>query len=431
MILDAHGVIRFCNASLARIVGRSGRSLIAQSARSVLPGLPFGDRTPGHDCAWTMFMSTDPVRRPLHLVTADGSAVPVEVACETLTIGGEVLFVLDIRRRDQESPDASLRAFAWSAEQAPETTFITDVAGVIEYVNPAFEALTGFSRVEVIGRTPVVLRSGAHHRDFYATLWATILSGQAFRGIIVNRRKNGEIYHEEKTIRPFVNRTGKITHFISTGRDVSDRVREVEGLRHAATHDSLTDLPNRTLFLDRLGQALRHAARRSEGFAVAVIDIDGFKVINDRYGHLAGDAVLKTIAFRIQHCVRAMDTVARLGGDELTLILMDTSNRRDTEKIIAKVVAASAEAVEFDDRLIEATVSIGASLYPQDGVTEDELRKKADRAMYRAKRSGGNRHRFFGRAAEAQSVAVVPGTAEHAEDPGPVDSRHVGDRVGK
>jgi len=321
---------------------------------------------------------------------------------------------MEIRCRVRGSPDSSLRSLAWSAEQAPEATFITDAAGVIEYVNLAFEALTGFSRVEVIGRTPVMLKSGRHDRDFYATLWATILSGRAFRGIVVNRRRNGELYHEEKTIRPYVNGAGEVTHFISTGRDVSDRVREVEQLRHAATHDSLTDLPNRNLFLDRLDQALRHAARRGEGFAVAIVDIDRFKAINDGYGHLAGDAVLQAVAFRVQHCVREIDTVARIGGDELALILAGMSTRADMEKVIAKVVAACAEPVEFEDRILETAVSIGASLYPQDGVTQEELRRKADRAMYSAKRSGGNRYRFFSRAAEANSCAAVARTADHA-----------------
>lgn len=304
-----------------------------------------------------------------------------------------------------ERPNAtqSLRArqpelehVVWLAEQTSDAVIITDADGVIEYVNPAFEAMTGHARSDALGRTPAILKSGYHDAAFYRALWDQLRAGAEFRGVLINRRKNGEMYHEEKAIRPFVNGTGRITHFISTGRDVSDRVRAMEKLAHAATHDSLTDLPNRTLFFDRLAQALRYATRHAAAFAVAIVDIDRFKAVNDSHGHVVGDALLKSVAQRLRRAVREADTVARLGGDEFGLILLDAGNASSAGRILAKIVRAAAKPFEADGHAVRASVSIGACLYPSHALDESELMKHADEAMYEAKHAGGNSHRLYG-----------------------------------
>jgi len=327
------------------------------------------------------------------------------------------------------------RKIAWATEQSPDAIMITDAAGVIEYVNAAFEAMTGYARVELLGRTPAVLRSGAQDAAFYRGLWATINGGRAFRGILVNRKKSGETYHEEETIRPFVGRKGRITHFICAGRDVSKRVREVRKLTHAATHDSLTDLPSRNLFLDRLGQALRNAKRRKEGFALAVVDLDRFKAVNDRFGHLVGDALLRAVALRLQQCVRESDTVARLSGDEFALILVGAGERAAVARILDKVLSAASVPVRVKHHALRAGLSIGVCIYPRDGTSGEELHKRADAAMYAAKRAGGNRCHYFrsrslatagGQGApreigenrvEQGSALLRPGGRESVEDP--------------
>jgi len=278
--------------------------------------------------------------------------------------------------------DAGFRRYA---EQCPDAVIVTDRQGRIEYVNAACERVTGYARDELIGRTPAVLKSGTHEADFYRGLWSTLLAGAEFRAIFTNRRKNGELYYEEKIIRPL----GK--EFLSFGRDVTERARELEKLAHAATHDSLTDLPNRSLFLDRFGQALRQAARRCEEFTVVILDLDRFRETNNRFGHLAGDAVLQAVAERTRGCVREADTVARVGGDELALILTGTGPA-DARQVLEKIVAANAPPVRFEDRDLPVSVSVGACTYPRDGAGELDLRKLADRRMYEAKRAGGNRY---------------------------------------
>jgi diguanylate cyclase (GGDEF)-like protein/PAS domain S-box-containing protein len=279
-------------------------------------------------------------------------------------------------------------------EQCPDAVMVTDLAGRIVYVNPVFERMTGYAAAELAGRTPGMLKSGLHEADFYRELWSALLAGREFRALFANRRKSGVPYYEDKIIRPLLDQHGQATHFVSYGRDATERAREFQKLTHAATHDSLTDLPNRGLFLDRLGQALRQATRRSEPLTVAILDIDRFRDTNNRHGHLAGDAVLQAVAARTRACVREADTVARIGGDEIAILLVGAA-QADAESVLAKVVTANAAPVQHDGVELRATVSVGAAGFPDHAKEGEALRKHADAAMYAAKAAGGNGYRFW------------------------------------
>ena len=281
------------------------------------------------------------------------------------------------------------------AGRSADAIVITDARGVIEFVNPAFEAMTGFTRSEAVGLTPAIVRSGQHGVDFYSNLWTTICAGAVFRGVFCNRRKNGELFREDEVIVPFADDSGKITHFVSVGRDASTRVRNIDRLMHQATHDSLTDLPNRSLFLDRLGQALKYASRRQEGFTLAIADIDRFKTVNDTLGHAAGDAVLQAVACRLRQYVREVDTVGRLGGDEFGLILVDVGDMAGASKVLEKVLMAFRVPVRIEERALRVSLSIGACVFPAGADSETALLRRADAAMYAAKRQGGNSYSFF------------------------------------
>ena len=276
------------------------------------------------------------------------------------------------------------RSFRRYLEQCPDGVLATDREGRIEYANPAYERLTGYASAELVGRTPALLKSGLHEADFYRRLWSALLAGEEFRAVFCNRRKSGETYYEDKIIRPVVG------GFVSFGRDVTARSLELEKLAHAATHDSLTQLPNRSLFLDRLQQALRHAARRGEELTVAIMDIDRFRDTNNRFGHLAGDALLQAIARRTLACVRESDTVARIGGDEFALVLVDAAGAA-AAPVLEEIVRANAAPVAFGGCELAASVSLGACAFPVEAASSVELRELADRRMYQAKHAGGNR----------------------------------------
>jgi diguanylate cyclase (GGDEF)-like protein/PAS domain S-box-containing protein len=275
--------------------------------------------------------------------------------------------------------DEDFRRFA---DECPDAVMVTDRDARIGYVNVACEELTGYAAAELIGGTPARLKSGTHEADFYRELWAALQAGREFRAIFRNRRKDGALYYEEKIIRPFG------SGFVSFGRDVTERAHELEKLAHAATHDSLTDLPNRSLFLDRFGQAQRHAARHDETFTVAIIDLDCFRETNNRFGHAAGDAVLRAVAERTRSCLRDADTVARVGGDEFALLLSGTG-QAEAGAVLQKIVAANAAPVPFEGRELPASISLGACAYQG---RKDDLLKQADFKMYEAKRAGGNRY---------------------------------------
>lgn len=308
--------------------------------------------------------------------------------------------------------DSILERASWLLDDSSEAALITDPCGSIEYVNPAFETLTGYGRDDAIGRTPAIVKSGLQAPEVYRELWSTVTAGREYHGVLVNRRRDGALFYEEKTIRPLFDDAGRIAHFMSCGRDVSERIAQQEQLRHEATHDALTGLPNRTLLADRLDRAIAHAERTGEGFAVAVVDLDEFKVINDRLGHAAGDAALKEMARRLGACVRGADTVARWGGDEFVLLLHDAG---DASRVVSAILAACREPAVVDSagRRCQLAASIGICRYPDGGKDANALLRAADGAMYEAKRDGGDSSRWAppGPAAPMVNVATCDGAA--------------------
>ncbi len=197
--------------------------------------------------------------------------------------------------------------------QTDDMVLITDAKGSVTYVNASFERATGYARHEIIGGCPSILKSGQHTPEFYANLWRTLKAGKAFRAVFTNRRRNGDLYQEQKTITPLRDDDGNITHYVSTAKDITERVSEQRWMEHLASHDQLTDLPNRRLFSDRLTQGLLRAARDGSTLAVLFLDLDRFKNINDSLGHTTGDELLRAVADRLKQCGRGEDTVANSG----------------------------------------------------------------------------------------------------------------------
>jgi len=273
-------------------------------------------------------------------------------------------------------------------EAAANAIVITNRAGEIQWVNPAFSQLTGYSRDEVVGRNPRMLNSGTQSPALYRELWTTILSGQSWHGELINRRKDGTTYAEEMTVTPVPEADGRPGHFVGIKQDVTERKRQEEHIRYLALHDPLTNLANRRAMEVELQRVVERARRGRPG-AVLLLDLDNFKIVNDTQGHPAGDQLLVTLAELLHTALRPEDLLARLGGDEFAVIMDDTGPEaaRQIAERIRRVV--SDFRFQFNDQTFEIGASIGVA--PVDGEqTAEKVVSLADAALYLAKERGKN-----------------------------------------
>lgn len=421
-------------------------------------------------------------------------------------------------RREQREAEVTLRKLSMAVNQAASSVFITDPEGCIEYVNLAFERLTGFTQAEVLGRTPAILCSGQNDGAVYSELWRKIRGGEVFRGTLVNRRKDGSLFYEDKIIAPIKDGDGRITHFVSTGNDITQRVRadqdrsrlaailegtpdivailrpdgqvvylnhagrarfalapdielgrlsvhnlfpdqfserlldeifprvgetgswsgeavlmtssgirvpvsqvvlrhldeygEVEyfstvirdiseqkryeaELKYRATHDRLTNLPNRFMLSERLEQEIERIKFDGSQATVMFLDLDDFKRINDSLGHAAGDAVLQAVARRLRTCMRPSDLAASHGGDEFTVLMSEPAGFDDVMAMLHKLREVIERPVLYGMHEIFVTFCAGIALCPADGDNVTDLLRNADSALYRAKSSGAKQYSFY------------------------------------
>jgi diguanylate cyclase (GGDEF)-like protein/PAS domain S-box-containing protein len=269
--------------------------------------------------------------------------------------------------------------------------YITNANASILWANRAFTQLSGYATEEIIGKTPELFVQDA---DFYQHLWQTIKNGRTWHGDIVNIRQNGIRYTVNQTITPLLNANSQVSHCVAILEDITERKIAEERIRHTANYDLLTDLPNRGLFFDRLGQALALARRDGLAGALLFLDLDHFKEVNDQLGHAAGDSLLIAVARRLRDQVRESDTVARLGGDEFTVILPSLRDGNDAVRVADNILAAIAQPFLLAGGKAKVGVSIGIALFPAHGNTVEHILNAADNAMYLAKKAGRNCYIF-------------------------------------
>lgn len=300
-----------------------------------------------------------------------------------------------------------LQKFYSAIEQAADATVITDHQGVIEYVNNAFVAVSGYSHEELIGKTNSVLKSGKHDQVFYQDMWQKLLAGKSFHSIFINRRKDGSFYHEEKTITTIKDSHGQITHYVGTGKDVSERIKHEEELSYLAHHDLLTGLPNRVLLQDRIEHSIVRAHRDKSKLALMYLDLDRFKSVNDRLGHKFGDELLKLVSQRLIDLLNEGDTICRSGGDEF-LILVETFVRDEDIALLAQsIVQGLSEPFLLGEHEVNIGVSIGIAIYPENGTSHTHLIRNADMAMYLAKENNTIGYEFFSETMSANMLEKI------------------------
>lgn len=377
------------------VFGLKGQEIIGHSHYDILPDIPprwvtIHRRALGGE---TLKSEED------HFERADGSVQWLRWEVRpwltgTNAIGGIVIFSEDITTRKQADSRLELAASVFT--HASEGIVIADLQGKILDVNEAFTRITGYTREEAVGRCTNLLRSGRHGKEFYENMWRDLVETGHWSGEIWNRAKDGRVFAELLTINAVRDKSGKAERYVALFSDITANKEHEEALRRVAEYDILTGLPNRSLLRDRLHHAMAQTARLGNVLAVACLDLDNFKSINDRYGHSAGDGILTTVAHRIKLALRENGALSRLGGDEFIVVLPDQDNPDQALPTIRHLLEVASQPVRLRNEQVTLSASAGIAFYPQpQDVDADQLVRQAGQALYQSKLEGKNRITIF------------------------------------
>jgi diguanylate cyclase (GGDEF)-like protein/PAS domain S-box-containing protein len=303
---------------------------------------------------------------------------------------------LDITARKQAEHVLKVRERAiYASVNAIVITCCEGVDNRIEYVNPAFERITGYTLAEIKGLDPRFMRIEGCDVEEQKRIHDALERRESVRAVLRNVRKNGQLFWNDLRIDPVRNADGEVTHFVAVINDVTEARHYERRLHHLAHHDPLTGLANRTLLQERLKQAIQFAARNRMVGALAFLDLDNFKHINDNLGHDVGDIVLRETAARLRANMREEDTVARVGGDEFVLVINDQGTPEQVADLVERIRLSVSTPVIAEGTEVVPGTSIGVALFPRDGSTVDKVMRAADAAMYHAKSLGKNNCQFY------------------------------------
>ncbi|MCB2099862.1 MAG: EAL domain-containing protein, partial [Rhodobacterales bacterium] len=388
------GTLLFANTAYCRHFGIDPDAVEGTSLLRFVPE-PFRQKTLDH---FRSFTPDRPKRVQEHAVTLpDGTESWMEWTNTAIfDDDGKAVEFVGIGRDTTERrlTEQQLRLQAAAMDAAANAFFITNRKGQFEWVNAAFTTLSGYTLEEVVGHTPRILNSGLHGADFYDHMWTTILDGQAWKGIITNRCKDGRRYVVEQTITPITDDRGRLTHFVAVQEDISQHIAARDRMHHMATHDILTNLPNRLLFAEHLMTAHRSLKRDGRPFAVHYLDLDHFKTVNDTYGHSVGDDLLVAVARRLTNLVRETDTVARFGGDEFAVLQTGLAHPRDAAELAQRIIEALARPFELGNTMVHTGTSVGIAVCDSDATDAEDLVEYADLALFQSKADGRGRLTF-------------------------------------
>ncbi len=314
-----------------------------------------------------------------------------------LMVNRRLLLDLEQDIAQRREAEIRLRKLSRAVEQSPASIMITNTEGRIEYINPRFTQQTGYSAEEVLGQNPRLLQSGQTPREIYTQLWEALTHGREFHAEFVNKKKNGDLYYESASLSPIMNSRGEITHFLAVTENITDRKKaeaEIQRLqtelREQAIRDPLTGLYNRRYLNESLERELAQAEHENHPVSFVMIDLDHFKQLNDAYGHLGGDAVLKRLAAQVLSQSRVSDIICRYGGEEFLAVLPNTS-AANTFQIAERWRRTFLDStLPIETAHVRSTISCGISEFPTHGRTAEELIAAADKAMYQAKAAGRN-----------------------------------------
>ncbi|OAI19457.1 diguanylate cyclase [Methylomonas lenta] len=301
--------------------------------------------------------------------------------------------MVDISEHKRNQHELQLAATIYMAIE--EAIVVADTDNRIVAVNPAFSKLTGYASADVMGQSTAMLKSDRQDQAFFCDIWNSLNKTGQWQGELWSRRKQGDDYLARLVISPVYDNAGQAIRRVAMFSDITEYRRTEEIIRKQANIDPLTGLPNRRLFLDRLQQAINKSHRGQQKLALMFLDLDHFKDINDTLGHDMGDRLLQETSQRLLNCIRETDTLARPGGDEFTLIMGELHELNSVNRVAQAILLAMMTPFQLQDERCYVSVSIGIALYPDDANTLEELLKKADQAMYTAKKLGRSRFCYF------------------------------------
>jgi len=399
LLIDDSSCFVDCNQAAVRMLGASSREQVLMRHPSHFsPEFQPDGQLSSHKAngiIQAVFAQQDMHFEWLHK-RQDGSLFDVDISLKLITLNGQKMQLVhwrDITERKQA--ENTLRKLSTAVEQSPAAIVITDSNGAIEYANPKFYRMTDYTAEEVIGQNPRILKSDTQPQEYYRQLWETIQSGREWEGEFHNRSKHGRLFWEKAFISPIKDNSGAITHFVAVKEDITEHKMLQEQLAKLAHFDLLTGLPNRALFFDLSARAISLAKREHRRCGILFVDLDGFKEINDTYGHETGDKLLSATAERLRTCLRQSDSVARMGGDEFTVILTTLKQRDDAAVVARKILAKLTHPFRIGEHVCHVGASIGISIFPDDADDVDQLLHGADTAMYEVKRSGKNNFCYY------------------------------------
>ncbi|OYU44464.1 MAG: hypothetical protein CFE44_12815, partial [Burkholderiales bacterium PBB4] len=389
-ITDVQGNYLSINHAAVALLGYSQQEFVGKNIRDITG--PVEMTRAQHE--FENLLSGGRMRAEYTLRKKSGDWVPVELNATLLPDGTVYGSCRDISERRQAEARLQLAASVFT--HAREGIMITEVDGTILDVNETFTRITGYTRAEVLGRNPRLLNSGQQDQVFYAHLWSDLQRKGYWTGEVWNRRKNGEVFAEMQTISAVRDAKGTTQSYVALFSDITSIKENQRKLEHMAHFDALTNLPNRVLLGDRLHQAMALAQRRGKRLAVAYLDVDGFKAVNDLHGHDVGDRLLVALSGKLKQVLRDGDTLARMGGDEFVVVLVDLDDVPTTGPLLSRLLGAAAQPLQVGSELLQVSASLGVTFYPQaEEVDGEQLLRQADQAMYQAKQAGKHRYHVF------------------------------------
>ena len=374
-VVDRTGRVAYCNAAAAEMFSTTVDDLTGREF-----GFPLGahtDVTPleiftGHHPKFVEMRTT-----PLTWNKRDATQVSLR----------------DVTERHEANTELGMHAMALGA--IANGVFITDTKGAICWANAALENMSGYTRQELLFCSASVLKSGAHDEDFYASMWSRVTSGESWHGRIVNRRKDGSMYTVDQIITPVPDATGRLSRFVAIQEDVSERIKTEDKLVRLTDYDTLTGLPNRRVFMDRLRSAMVRADRSRSMAAVMVVDVNNLRSVNNTLGHDVGDALLVSVVERISTHLRNTDTLSRLNGDVFGILLEGITDMAAASRSVNATLDRFHEPITVRGHVVDVTSSIGIATYPKDDTEPSSLVRHAEVAMYKAKAERGNAFCYF------------------------------------